>query len=642
LEAPEMSLIRAIKDKTRVGSPGIVFNKDYKKTKLRPIAPKKSNKGLPARLKRGEGMQFLFPWFFLLSFLIVAVILFYFFRKQYEERKISSNLLWEQVLNEWQASPWLKKLQQNLLFWLQILALILLMFALVRPFWLQKDLQGEHLIFIIDPSATMSAQYEDTTRFDYAKEQLLDLAGKLSGQEVTLIKAGEKPEILISKETDKGTIKKSINELQLSYEHDMMEKAVNLAVSLSTGKDTSIHIFSDSVTKDVLAGVEQPVEVHNIGKDLANVALLSFGVAPIGEHVSGVAVLENQSSKDTELTFQIHSAQELLFEEKVTVKGQEQYVLPIPSLPERPYYEAAITKDDGYQVDNKLTSIYTETNPPIYTIGNVNPFAVKGFQTLGVEVLQTDAKNVQKNINGIFITEASSLKNQPAQPLILFNSSKEKIKLTEPLQAENDPLLQYVDYKKIYIAEAIKELEGDWETILKSGSVPLIQKGSRDGQPLIVVNFDLTDSDWPLQPGFPIFLYNSYQWLSQQTDFLGYFGPGEEKWLNVSEGSSKWSIYDGDDENLYTLDLAKMSFKAPNLPGTYQAVADDKINYFSVLMDEREKRPAVEAAFKMNELKSEVNGETKSRNDVMWYWLALIALLLITIEWEVYRRGFRG
>jgi hypothetical protein len=587
-------------------------------------------------------MQFLFPWFFLLSFLIAAVILFYFFRKQYEEKKVSSNLLWKQVLNEWQASPWLKKLQQNLLFWLQIIALLLLMFALVRPFWLQKDLQGEHLIFIIDPSATMSAQYEDTTRFDYAKEELLNLASKLIGQEVTLIKAGEKPEILISKEADKGAIKKSINELQLTYEHDMMEKAVNLAVSLSTRKDTSIHIFSDSVTKDVLAGVEQPIEVHNIGKELANVALLSFGVAPIGEHVSGVAVLENQSSKDTELTFRIHSAQELLFEEKVKVKGQEQYVLPIPSLPEKPYYEAAITKDDGYQVDNKLTSIYSEADPPIYTIGDVNPFAVKGFQTLGVEVLQTDAKSVQEKMNGIFIKETNSLKNQPEQPMILFNSSKEKIKLTEPLVAEDDLLLQYVDHRKIYVSTASKELDGDWDTILKSGSVPLIQKGNHDGKPLIVVNFDLTDSDWPLQPGFPIFLYNSYQWLSQQTNFLGYFGPGEEKWLNVSEGSSKWSIYDGDDENLYTLDLAKVSFKAPNLPGTYQAVADDQINYFSVLIDEREKHPKVENSFKMNELKSQVKGETKSRNDVLWFWLALIALLLITIEWEVYRRGFRG
>ncbi len=516
------------------------------------------------------------------------------------------------------------------------------MFALVRPFWMQNVLKGEHLIFIIDPSASMSAECEDSTRFTQAKEELLGLAGKLNGQEVTLIKAGVKPEILLSKETDERKIKKSINGLELSYDHEEMEKSVNLAVSLSTGKDTSIHIFSDSVNKKVLSGVEQYIEVHNIGEETTNVSLLSFGVAPVGNQISGVAVLENQSQKKIELTFQIHSEKELLFEQQVTVNAGEQLVQQIPALPEKPYYEASINAEDGYEVDNRLTSIFTEANPTIYTIGDVNPFAVKGFQTLGVEVVQTDAKNIDPSMNGIFITEAGSLKELPEQPLILFHSSKDKIKLNEPVTAKNDSLLQYVDYEKIYIGSAFKALDGDWETVLKSGQLPLIQKGKQNGQPMIVVNFDLTDSDWPLQPGFPIFLYNSYQWLSQQTDFLGYFGPGEEKSLNVSEGASLWAIYDGEDENLYTLDLQKESFKAPYLPGTYQAVANDKITYFSVLIDEREKHPTVEPSFKMNELKIQENGETKSRNDQLWFWLALIALVFIIIEWEVYRRGFRG
>jgi hypothetical protein len=587
-------------------------------------------------------MQFLFPWFFLLSFFIAAVVLFYFFRKQYEERKIPSNLLWEQVLNEWQASPWLKKLQQNLLFWLQILALLLLMFALVRPFWLQNELKGEHLILIIDSSATMSAEVGNSTRFEMAKAELQSLVGKLNGQDVTLIKAGEKPEILFTRETDETVIKKKLDELELTYNHEAMEKAINLAVSLSSGDDTSIHIFSDSVTKGLLSEVESYVVVHNVGEELENAALLSFGVAPVGKEILGVAVLENQSITPQEFTFHVQSGKDILYEEKVTVNGQEQSVVQIPSLPEKPYYEAAIATDDGYSIDNKLTSIYTESNPSIYTIGDVNPFAVKAFQTLGVEVLQTSAENVDEDMNGIFITEAENVKALPTRPSIVFNSGKEKITLKEPLEAENDSLLQYVDYKKIYINSAVKELEGDWETVLKSGSFPLIQIGSRDGQPIILVNFDLKDSDWPLQPGFPIFLYNSYQWLSQQTDFLGYFGPGEEKWLNVSEESSNWAIYDSSDKNLYSLNLQKESFKAPYAPGTYQASAGDKIHYFAVSIDEREKKPAVENSFFMNEKKGSDSSETKSRNDQLWFWLALVALILMAIEWEVYRRGFRG
>ncbi|MFC4319856.1 vWA domain-containing protein [Litchfieldia salsa] len=587
-------------------------------------------------------MQFLYPWFFLLSFFIAAVILFYFFRKQYEERKIPSNLLWEQVLNEWQASPWLKKLQQNLLFWLQILALLLLMFALIRPFWMQNDLQGNDLILIVDTSASMSAEYGNATRFIVVKEELGKLADKLNGQEVTIIRAGPKPEILLSKETDKSQVNQTIDELELSYNHESMENTVNLAVSLATGKETAIHIFSDSVSRDVLSEVEQYVEVHNIGKETSNLAIISFGVAPVSKEISGVAVLENQSKKEQEVTFEIHSENELLFEEKVRISGQEEFVVQIPSLPEKPYYEARIKEDDGYQADNELTSIYTDNNPAIFTIGDINPFVVKGFQTIGVEVLQTEVKNVVESMNGIFITHSNSLSELPKMPLILFNSSEEKIKLTEPIVAENDSLLKYVDHESIYIDSAVKELEGEWETILKSGSVPLIQKGKHDGQPLIVVNFGLTDSDWPLQPSFPIFLYNSYQWLSQQTNFLGYFSPGEEKWLNVSEGSPTWAIFDGEDENLYTLDLSKESFKAPFLPGTYQAVAGDKINYFSVLIDDREKLPSFETSFKMNELKSQGKSEIESRNDVLWFWLAFIGLLFIALEWEVYRRGFRG
>jgi hypothetical protein len=586
-------------------------------------------------------MQFLFPWFFLLSLGILAVILFYFFRKQYEEKVISSNFLWEQVLNEWQASPWLKKLQQNLLFWLQILALLLLMFALVRPFWFQTELRGEQMIWIVDTSASMSAEFKGTTRFEAAKAELLELANRLSGQEVTLIQAGAKPEIVISKESDKTAVKRAISNLALTYEHEEMEKAIKLAQSLSSEKDTALHIFSDSVEKEMIAAVKDSyVEVHNLGSAIDNLSLLSFGVGVLEGKVKGVAVLENQSKKTTNLLFQVHSEKELLFEETVTVEAGSQSVVQIADLPKKPYYEATIQTEDPYLVDNQLSSILTDTQPQVYTIGDVNPFAVKGFQVIGANVLQTS--EVDESMNGILMAEASTLKDWPKQPLILFHTSSEKQPLTEPLTAVENDLLQYVEYDKIYVASVSKPLEGDWETVLKSGSVPLIQKGTHDGSPVILINFALADSDWPLQPSFPIFLYNSYQWLSKQTSFLGYYTPGEEKWLNVSTDSSSWAVYDRNGENLYSLNLQKESFKAPYLPGTYQAVADDKINYFSVLMDEREKQPQVADSFQMNENSIEEKSERQGRNDQLWFYLALLALLIAAIEWEVYRRGFRG
>lgn len=589
-------------------------------------------------------MQFLNPIFFLLTIFIAAVILFYFFRKQYVEQPVSSNFLWEQVLNEWQASPWLKKLQQNLLFWLQLLALLLLMLALVKPFWFENALRGDHLILIIDPSASMTAELENSSRFDIAKKRSLELVEMLDGQEVTVIKAGEKPEILLNQETDPTEIHKLINGIEISYEHEQMEKAMNLALSLSSGKDTSIHIFSDGVTRQQVNELmkDQYVEVHNFGQMVENLSLLSFGVSPKSDEIVGVAVIENQASSEKEVHFAVKSEDETLFEQKILIGRNEQKVVHIPSLREMPYYEAVILNNDGYLADNTATSIPSDTNPKIYAIGQLNPFVIKGFEIIGADLLRTEAQNLkQLALDGIMIVEGSSLENLPHQPLILFNNNVEKTKLTERLTGVDDRLLQYVDYDKLYIDSAVKPIEGEWETILSSGDIPLIQKGIINSEPIVIINFSLSDSDWPLQPGFPIFLYNSFEWLSQQTNFLGYFIPGEEKWLNIDEKNSKWEIFTNQNKNLYSLDLANMSFRAPSTPGTYQAISGDKIFYFSVLLDDREKQAKFEPAFTMNELQAEEKGQIRKPNDKIWFWFALLALILMALEWEVYRRGHR-
>lgn len=591
-------------------------------------------------------MQLLYPWFLLLSIFLAAVVLFYFFRKRYEEQTVPSNMLWEEVQNEWQASPLLKKLQKNLLFWLQIFSLFFLMIALVRPYWITEELKGEHLIFVIDSSASMSAQYENHTRFEEAKKEMLEMIDKVNGQKVTLIEAGERPDILLSSEPDPSVVKKKLEAIELSYNHESIGKAVNLAYSLSSGNDAAIYIFTDSVKKDDLADApkDQYIEVHNVGKDNHNISLLSFGVALFDGEIAGAAVIENQSSEDTTVDFIVTGQTDgsPLFKKSLTLSGNERQVLQIPALPEKPYYEAVILANDGYEIDNRLTSILLESKLPIYALGDNNPFLINGFQTIGAEVFQADTKSAVAGKKGIFLVESSSFKDLPAQPTILFNTGMEKLKLNEVITAEEDSLLQYVDYKNIYISQAAKGLDGGFQPILKSGSVPLIEKGVHNGQPIIIVNFSLSDSDWTLKPSFPIFLFNAYQWLSQQSNFQGFFDPGEEKWLNVSNQSPPWDIYDAKDNNLYTLNLQKERFRAPQKPGIYQAVSGEEIRYFSVMLDDREKNPTVEASFSVNEYKENMSNKDKGSNDRIWFWLSLIALALIATEWEVYRRGYRN
>ena len=95
----------------------------------------------------------------------LAVLLYYFFRKRYETTTISSTLFWEQSMRETKVSPYLKNLQRNALFYLQMAALLLLVFILLGPYLNKEQAVGGHTILIVDTSASMLAGKKDTTLF---------------------------------------------------------------------------------------------------------------------------------------------------------------------------------------------------------------------------------------------------------------------------------------------------------------------------------------------------------------------------------------------------------------------------------------------------------------------------------------------
>ncbi|MGE7661879.1 vWA domain-containing protein [Peribacillus sp. NPDC097197] len=582
------------------------------------------------------------PLFFLLTIFIGAVILFYFFRKQYEKTTISSNLLWEQVLNEWQASPWLHKLQHNLLFWLQLLVLLLLMFALVRPFWFQKGIPGDHLILIVDTSASMSAKEGDLTRFEKAKQEVGEMLQAVDDQEVTIIDAGQKPVILANHETNRAELKKQIKEMELKYSHEHVDKALKLADSLAAGKESVIHLYSDAVVEEDLRGLSEdiPIGVHNFSSLTGNLSLLSFGTASSEGGITGVAVIENQTKQDETVKFQVTNGKDVLFTKRIMVKASSEKIIDIPVLKEKPYYTASIIVDDDYSADNEMTAIQTAVYEKVYAVGDVNPFLINGLETIGLDIIQLDDKE-KVEMDGIVIAEGVDLEELGSYPLLFINATeKGKQKLTGQPKGTGDPLMDYVQMDKVYIESASPPISKQWHHVTTSEGIPLIQKGTHQGQPIIALNFSVADSDWPLQPGFPIFLYNSYQWLTQQSNFLGYYQPGEEKWLNLGTETGKLAIFTESGTNLFSIDLQKEGFRAPNKPGIYEAMAGEQAFYFSVLLDEREKRVDSAPSFKMNMKSSELKeGGSDTKQDILWYWLACMALLLLMAEWEVYRRG---
>lgn len=150
----------------------------------------------------------------------LLVLIYYFFRKKYVIQDVSSTLFWREVMKETKVSPYLQHLQRNALFYLQMLTLLLMVFALLQPYIKSKTIAGEQIIWVVDTSASMLAKEGKQTVFEKHRLEMLALSKKLDGKSVTIITVGAEPKIILRNEQNTAAIQKAIMKLQVTYSHE--------------------------------------------------------------------------------------------------------------------------------------------------------------------------------------------------------------------------------------------------------------------------------------------------------------------------------------------------------------------------------------------------------------------------------------
>src|SRR5205085_3852753 len=120
-------------------------------------------------------MSLLVPAALAFSIIIPIILVLYFMRPKRQERVVSSTLLWQQALQDLQASrPW-QRLRITPLLLLQLLAAIIIVLVLARPAtFFSSPISGDTII-ILQASASMQATDVAPNRFEAAKGQVSDL-----------------------------------------------------------------------------------------------------------------------------------------------------------------------------------------------------------------------------------------------------------------------------------------------------------------------------------------------------------------------------------------------------------------------------------------------------------------------------------
>jgi len=137
---------------------------------------------------------FAFPLAFIGLIAVPALIAIYFLRSRAREQRVSSLLLWLHERQMWDGGQRVHRLQTPLLFFLELLAVILLIIAAAGP-KLRAGEGGRPLVIVLDDSFSMLAGDQESARSRAARAIEREL-GSNRYEPVRFVLAGETPQVL--------------------------------------------------------------------------------------------------------------------------------------------------------------------------------------------------------------------------------------------------------------------------------------------------------------------------------------------------------------------------------------------------------------------------------------------------------------
>ncbi len=611
-------------------------------------------------------MNLISPQNFLFTGLIGIILLMYILRLRRKERIVSSTLLWQTALRDLQAnSPW-QKLRSSLLMWLQILFLILVVLALVRPTLKVLAGGGQTIVIILDSSGSMAATDVSPSRFGKAKAEANRLVSALSnGDEATIISAGARTQVLAPLTANTNNLKSALNKATTQDTGCDLREAIVLASSLlKTKKNARVYVLSDGAVAPVgdLNLKNLDVQFVKIGQGNNNIAITAADARRgYGSTQAQVfATVRNFSDKAKTIQLQLSRNGSLIAVRPLTIpaKGQQSQLF------------------DDIRFESGLFSIGFEDKDDLLSdnIAYANldaPRAIKVLLLSGGNLFLEKAINVDPNVQltrastpdaardsgqyDVVVCDGIAPKNGNANQLV-FNtltelSPVEKVGVTQaPSVADWDrkhPVTKFSSWSDVRFARANAVKLKSWgQTIVESERTPLIVAGERGGKRVVWCGFDVRETDLPLRVAFPIFINSSLQWLTAKRGTSGESGAptraGDIVSLSPPANEKQISVTRPDGSTLrLKVQTNPLLFSGTDQVGIYKASVGKNWNQqFGVsLLSKTESDLTPRDAIPVGEGKP-IKSESRARaNKELWGYIALIALALLGIEWWVYHRG---
>jgi hypothetical protein len=207
----------------------------------------------------------------LLALVPPAIIALYFLKLRRQPLEVPSTYLWKKSIEDLHVNSLWQRLRQNLLLFLQLLLIALAMLALLRPGWEGTKLAGDRFIFLIDNSASMSANDVEgaKSRLEESKKLVGGLIDQMeSGMTAMIISFADTPQVVQEFTENRRLLRERLATIQPTVRGTDMLGALDLADGLANpgrvtagegnmeidiveAQPATLYIFSDGRFEDV-------------------------------------------------------------------------------------------------------------------------------------------------------------------------------------------------------------------------------------------------------------------------------------------------------------------------------------------------------------------------------------------------------
>ena len=484
-------------------------------------------------------MSFFTPAAGALVALAALIVVQYILKLRRPVLPVASTFLWERALEDTRANaPW-QRLRPDRLLLLQLLALLALVGALMRPYVLHAGSVNQNVVAVLDASLASRSAEGGSSRFDQERARLRDLIANLPpGNTMSVIRMDSHPRVLVAGSSDHGLLDSVLAAQQPGYDAPDARASMSLAAGLAGGRNanTQIRVFRAVTTQlPPLQGTVSVVDEPSGDAAAPNLGIAAFAAAlqPDGTVATLVRILNTgRTTLSTDLEVRADGKLEDLQTVRVA-PGDSQSVESLGLPRAAGSYQAHLALSDALAADNTAwTTLASQPPTRVLLVTPGNLFLRVILQTAASVALRettpqaytpdmatgTDLVIFDQWLPATLPT-TNLLAIAPPGNVLDVEAGAQRNVGTPQLDDDPAALLRYMTVSNIHIQHAVTLRAPGWAHVaMRDQAGPLLLEAEHVPQQnvgrLAVLAFNLEQSDLPLSLDFPIFITNLLHWLA--------------------------------------------------------------------------------------------------------------------------------